>query len=182
MVEYKNHPLPYDTKFPILLPSDHYFTRLVVIRSHEQVMHNGVRETLTQVRSKYWITKGRQIVKKILSKCTICRRLEGPPYGNPPLPEFRLSSSDLAFSKIGVDYAGPMYVKDIYSQSKDMHKVHISLYTCSSSTALHLYPCAPIQAVELYMSSEPFRALYRKTRNSSSDHFGQWENVQRSRN
>ena len=131
---------PYDTKFPILLPSDHYFTRLVVLRSHEQVMHNGVRETPTQVRSKYWIAKGRQVVKKILSKCTICRRLEGPPYGNPeapPLPEFRLSN-DFAFSKIGVDYAGPMYVKDIYSQSKDMHKVYISLYTCSSSRALRL--------------------------------------------
>jgi hypothetical protein len=31
-----------------------------------------------------------------------------------------------------------MYVKDIYNQSKDMHKVYISLYTCSSSRALHL--------------------------------------------
>ncbi|XP_028416184.1 uncharacterized protein LOC114539807 [Dendronephthya gigantea] len=133
-------PLPYDTKYPILLPSDHYFTRLVVLRSHEQLIHNGVRETLTQVRSKFWITKCRQVVKKILSKCVICRRLEGPPYGNPeapPLPEFRLSN-ELAFSKIGVDYAGPMYVKDMYSQSKDMHKVYISLYTCASSRALHL--------------------------------------------
>ena len=103
-------------------------------------MHNGVRETFAQFRSKYWITKGRQIVKKILSKCNICRRLEGPSYGNPeapPLPEFRLIS-DFAFSKIGVDYAGPMYVKSIYSQSKDVHKVYISLYTCSSSGALHL--------------------------------------------
>ena len=103
-------------------------------------MHNGVRETLTQVRSKYWITKGRQVVKKILSKCTNCRRLEGPPYGNPeapPLPEFRLNNK-LAFSMIGVDYAGPMYVKDIYSSSKDMHKVYISLYTCASSRAVHL--------------------------------------------
>ena len=50
-------PLPCDTKFPILLPSDHSFTRLIVLQSHNQVMHNGVRETLTQVRSKYWITK-----------------------------------------------------------------------------------------------------------------------------
>ena len=123
-------PPPYDTKFPILLPSDHSCTRLIVLQSHNQVMHNGVRETLTQVRSKYWITKGCQVVKKILSKCTNCRRLEGPPYGNPeapPLPEFRLSN-ELAFSMIGVDYAGPMYVKNIYSSSKDMHKVYISLY------------------------------------------------------
>ena len=125
-------PLPYDTKFPILLPSDHSFTRLIVLQSHNQVMHNGVRETRTQVRSKYWITKGRQVVKKILSKCTNCRRLEGPPYGNPeapPLPEFRLSNES-AFSMIGVDYAGPMYVKDIYSSSNDMHSLHIFVYMC----------------------------------------------------
>ena len=53
-------------------------------------------------------------VKKILSKCTNCRRLEGPPYGNPeapPLPD------KLAFSIIGVDHAGPMYLKDICSSS-----------------------------------------------------------------
>jgi hypothetical protein len=29
-------PLPYDTKFPILLPSDHYFTRLVVEMEFEK--------------------------------------------------------------------------------------------------------------------------------------------------
>ena len=72
-------PLPYETKFPILLPSDHYFTRLAVLRSHEQVLHNGVRETRHN-RSKYWITKGRLVVKRILSKSTICQRLEAPPY------------------------------------------------------------------------------------------------------
>ena len=47
-------------------------------------------------------------------------------------------SNDFAFSKIGVDYAGAMYVKDIYSPSKDAQKVYISLYTCLSSRALHL--------------------------------------------
>ena len=31
--------LPYDTKFPILLPSDHYLTRLIVLQCHEDVMH-----------------------------------------------------------------------------------------------------------------------------------------------
>ena len=103
-------PLPYDTKFPIFLPIDHCFTRLIVRQSHNQVMHNSIRETLTQIRAKYWITKGRQVLKRILSKCTNCRRLEGPPYGNPkapPLPEFRLCN-ELTFSKIGVDYAGLM--------------------------------------------------------------------------
>ena len=153
-------PLPYGTKFSILyqVTTNRLDGIDCSIRSHEEVMHNGVRETLTQVRSKYWITKERQVVKKILSKCNICRRLEGPSYGNPeapPLPEFRLSS-DFAFSKVGVDYAGPMYVKGIYSQSKDVHKVYISLYTCSSSGALHLDLVPDISSKAFVRSLERF--------------------------
>ena len=127
-------PLPYDTKFPTLLPSDHHVTRLIVMQCHEDVIHNGERETLTQLRSRFWITKGRQVVKKIISKCTLCRKSEGKSYGIPAaraLPDFRLSE-DFAFTRVRVDYAGPLYVKDIYSPSKDMYKSHIALYTCAS--------------------------------------------------
>ena len=132
--------LPYDTKFPVLLPREHCFTRLVILKCHEQVMHNGVAETLVQLRSKYWVVKGRQTVKKILSKCVVCKKLEGRPYGVPPtpqLPEFRLSD-DFAFSSIGVDFAGPIYVKDVYNKSSVMNKAYIVLYTCASSRAVHL--------------------------------------------
>ena len=103
-------------------------------------MHNGVAETLVQLRSKYWVVKGRQTVKKILSKCVVCKKLEGRPYGVPPtpqLPEFRLSD-DFAFSSIGVDFAGPIYVKDVYNKSSVMNKAYIMLYTCASSRAVHL--------------------------------------------
>ena len=132
--------LPYDTRFPILLPRGHHFTKLVILKCHDQVMHNGVAETLVQVRSKYWIVKGRQTVKNIIGKCVVCKKLEGRPYGMPPtpqLPGFRLSD-EFAFSSIGVDFAGPVYVKDIYHKSGDMNKAYIVLYTCASSRAVHL--------------------------------------------
>ena len=135
-----NAPLPYDARFPMLLPSDHEFTNLVIQLCHRAVMHNGVQETLTQLRSRFWVVKGRQVVKRVLSKCTVCKKLEGKSYGiynSPPLPEFRLSD-DFAFTNIGVDYAGPLYVKDIYSQSDNMNKAYIALYTCASSRAVHL--------------------------------------------
>ena len=137
--------LPHDTRFPILLPRGHHFTKLVILNCHDQVMHNGVAETLVQVRSKYWIAKGRQTVKSIISKCVVCKKLEGRPYGMPPtpqLPGFRLSD-EFAFTSIGVDFAGPVYVKDIYDKSGNMNKAYIVLYTCASSRAVHLdlIPC-----------------------------------------
>ena len=122
--------LPYDTRFPILLPRGR----------HDQVMYNGVAETLVQVRSKYWIVKGKQTVKNIISKCVVCKKLEGRPYGIPPssqLPGFRLSD-EFAFTSIGVDFAGPVYVKDIYHKSDNMNKAYIVLYTCASSSVVHL--------------------------------------------
>ena len=69
--------------------------------------------------SKYWVVQGRQILKKILSKCVACKKLESRPFEVPPtpqLPEFRLSD-DFTFSSIGIDFAGPIYVKDVYNKS-----------------------------------------------------------------
>ena len=41
---------PYDTRFPILLPRSHYFTKLVILKCHDQVMHNGVAVTFVQTK------------------------------------------------------------------------------------------------------------------------------------
>ena len=43
--------LPFDTKLPILFPNSHHFTDLVVQSAHEKVYHNGIRETLLEIRS-----------------------------------------------------------------------------------------------------------------------------------
>lgn len=39
--------LPVEAKFPILLPREHYLTRLIVEHCHREVQHGGVKETLT---------------------------------------------------------------------------------------------------------------------------------------
>ena len=105
----ENAPIRSDSKCPILHPSDHHVKRLIIEQCHRMVMHIGLRETLTQVRTRFWISKGRQIVKKVIAKCNVCKKLEGKSYSaplSPPLPPFRLSD-DFAFSKIGLDYTGP---------------------------------------------------------------------------
>ena len=102
---------PQDT--PILLLRDHPLTELLVLKAHARVFHNGVKETLTEVRAKYWILKGRWLVKQILHKCLVCRRFEGRPYSAPvppPLPDFQVQR-DSPFTSTGVDFAGLLYVK-----------------------------------------------------------------------
>jgi hypothetical protein len=75
-----NADLDYSTKFPVLLSRGHHLTTLIVKDAHSRVQHNGVKETLTEVRSKYWIVKGRSPIRSIVYKCTICRRFESRPF------------------------------------------------------------------------------------------------------
>ena len=83
-----NADIPYSTKYPIFLHKDHYLTRLFVLNAHQRVLHNGVKETLTELRSQFRILKGRSTVKQILHHCTTCRRFEGKSYYAPHLHHY----------------------------------------------------------------------------------------------
>ena len=54
-----NTEVPFATKFPILIPRSHYLSTLIVKQAHERVLHDGVKETFTETRSKFWIPGGR---------------------------------------------------------------------------------------------------------------------------
>ena len=129
--------LPYSAKHPAILPSDHHLTTLYVHRAHARVLHDGTKETLAEFRSQFWVIKGRSVVKRILRSCVICRRHEGKPSRvppPPPLPAFRVREAP-PFTNTGVDFAGPLYVKD---PGGGQSKVWIALYTCCVTRAIHL--------------------------------------------
>ena len=127
-----NAPLPVKTRNPILLPAKHEFTCLLIKQSHEWVKHSGKRDTLTTLRERYWILRGREAVKKFIRSCVICRKHEGTPYGPlppPDLPSNRVSE-DPPFSHIGLDFAGPLYVeiKNSEDEIKESQKVCLPLH------------------------------------------------------
>ena len=133
-----NADLPYSTKHPVLLPKDHPLTALIMKDAHGRVQHNGVKETLTKLRIKYWIIRGRSLVKSIVHYCVLCRRFEGTPCHAPPpppLPTFRVREGP-AFSYTGVDFSGPLYIRT--TNPAQGNKVWICLYTCCVTRAVHL--------------------------------------------
>ncbi|XP_065902306.1 uncharacterized protein [Dysidea avara] len=153
-----NADISYNAKHPALLCKQHYFTELVVRDAHERVGHNGVKETLTQIRAKFWIIRGRQFVRHILYQCVVCRKLEGPPCPTPPapsLPEFRVREAP-AFTYTGVDFAGPLYVKS--HEITDVGKVWICLYTCCVTRAVHLELVPNLTAQTFIRSFKRFTA------------------------
>ena len=134
----ENAPVPFSTRFPIFLPKC-YVTQLIIGQYHRLVGHNGVKETLNEMRSKFWISKGPMLVQSVIRKCRTCKQIEGAPYkypDAPSLPSARLSTNP-AFTHTAIDYAGPLYVRNIYD-SKGMFKCWIFLLTCSSTRAIIL--------------------------------------------
>ena len=56
-------------KHPILLDPRHRLTLLIVRHCHQRVKHCGLKGTLTELRSQFWIVRGRQFIRNIIYKC-----------------------------------------------------------------------------------------------------------------
>ena len=110
---FSNSSLPYHKKYPILLITNSCFTILLIRDAHKSVFRNGVRDTINEIRCKYWIPGIRRKVKNIINRCVTCKKFEGHPYfypESPALPECRIVPSH-CFSNIGIAYAGPVFIK-----------------------------------------------------------------------
>lgn len=123
-----------------MLNRDHRLAEIIVNYCHSKVLHRGVKQTLTELRSKYWITKGRSFVKKILRPCTICKRYKARPFHYPEhsdLPSFRFEVYN-PFRTTGVDYLGPLFCSPVFGEDDSLYKTWVVIYTCASSRAFVL--------------------------------------------
>ena len=121
----------------MILSNKDRFTELVIRDCHERVHHSGVRSTLVELRSRLWVIKGRQYVKKVLKSHFQCRKHEGKPYNPSPsgaLPEFRVTQAP-PFSRVGGDFAGTFFVKE---KGGKVSKTYLALFSCCITRALHL--------------------------------------------
>ena len=55
----QNSSSDYQSKHPLLLPSEHHVTKLLITDVRESVGHLGQGYVLTSLRQQYWIFKGR---------------------------------------------------------------------------------------------------------------------------
>ena len=150
-----NSELTFNAKYPILISSKCWLTRLIVMKAHIYCLHGGVQDTLATVRQQVWIPKGRQTVKKLISNCILCRKVEGKPCiypGPPPLPSVRVTLNR-PFERVGVDYSGAIFLTK--TSDNTPIKVYICLFTCTATRAVYL-------SVAQDMSAETFLLILRK--------------------
>ena len=131
----KNAPIPFDAKHQILIPNGH-IGKLIAEKFHRDYEHIGVNQTLSEVRQKYWILNGRVITKKVIRSCIKCQRFKSKPEipTMVDLLESRINLDQPPFTNTGVDFFGPLLIK----QGRKRLKRWVSLFTCMTIRCVHL--------------------------------------------
>ena len=131
--------LPYKAKHPAIVPAKSHLTTLIVRHVHCHVTKHakGVNAALAELRQEYWVTNGREEVKKVDYRCVECRKRKKKSAKQimAPLPSLRVKIPLRAFAKIGVDFAGPFLVK---VTRRVQNKRWLCLFTCVATRAVHL--------------------------------------------
>ena len=89
-----------------------------------KIYHNGVKQTSNELRAEFWINRGRSYVRKLLNSY-LQKLLNSSFYlQTSSIPKLQLArklkftivskkNATVLFQVCGVDYLGPLYVKDI---------------------------------------------------------------------
>ncbi|XP_055522707.1 uncharacterized protein LOC129716889 [Wyeomyia smithii] len=132
----KAEHLPFDTRYPILLPRDHPATRLLIDYYHRIYRHANPETVVNEMRQLYMIPSLRTMVKLVSRTSQFCKLRRAKPQIPPmaPLPSARLAHHVRPFSYVGIDYFGPVLVEVGRSNVKRW----IALFTCLTVRAVHL--------------------------------------------
>lgn len=135
----KHANLTFAQRHPVILPSKHHVTKIIIDDLHEMYLHIGPSGLLSLLRQRFWILDGRNRVQQHLRKCVRCFKANPtklPRYMG-DLPAYRVTRSDV-FSRVGVDYAGPFSIKTGNPRKPVIVKGYIALFVCLSSKAIHM--------------------------------------------
>lgn len=152
----QNSNLNFCSKHPILLKKQNPLSLLIFTDAHVKTLHGSLLQMQSYVARSYWILHGRNIAKMVVRRCVNCFKYNAKAsqqmMGN--LPNVRLTPTR-PFKHSGVDYAGPITLKQSTARNTVTTKGYICLFICMVSKALHL------EAVTS-LSTEAFMAAFRR--------------------
>jgi hypothetical protein len=152
----KKSDLSYNQKHPALLPTKHPVTDMIIRESHISNLHAGIQSTLCFIRQRYWLLKGKDQVRHIVRHCVECTRNKSVTIHAQmaDLPASRVNEAP-AFCHTGVDFFGPILIKEKEFRNKSSLKTYGCVFVCMASKAVHIE-----LAVDL--STEGFLKAFRR--------------------
>eukprot|EP00117_Sycon_ciliatum_P011139 scpid10470/ scgid12743/ len=130
--------LPEHTRHPIILPQHHRITQLIVDAEDRKCDHSvGPNHLLANLMLRFWIIRGKVVTRSHRAHCVLCKKKWATVASQQiaPLPLFRTAPPYQAFSRVGVDYAGPFRTKQ--GRGKTQLKRYLCVFSCLQSRACH---------------------------------------------
>ncbi|GFV14015.1 integrase catalytic domain-containing protein [Trichonephila clavipes] len=105
---------------------------------HLKNLHVGAQTLFYLVRQEFWPLGGRNTARQIVQNCVVCfkskpKNLEQI-MGN--LPRERITPSP-PFTHVGIDFAGPFYIKYKGQRKSIYHKCYVAIFICFTTKAIH---------------------------------------------
>ncbi|XP_075162954.1 uncharacterized protein LOC142235578 [Haematobia irritans] len=152
----KNADLSFEKKHPILLTKTDPISTLIFAEAHYKTLHGGVQLMQSYVMTHYWILSARNLAKSVKRNCLTCfkyaSRAATQIMGD--LPQVRLNPAR-TFKHSGLDYAGPITIKQNTLRRSTTSKGYICLFVCMCTKAVHL-------EVVSSLTTEDFIAAFKR--------------------
>ncbi|XP_055522497.1 uncharacterized protein LOC129716687 [Wyeomyia smithii] len=157
-----------DAKHPIVLPAKHLLTKLLFQCYHMKLIHAGPQLLLSTVRLQYWPMGGRNVARTVCHQCMRCYRMR-PKLIQQFMADLPASRVTMArpFSTTGVDYFGPVYIKQGYR--RNAMKAYVSVFVCFTTKATHLKLVTDLSTARFIQALRRFTARRGKCATLWSD-------------
>ncbi|GFU14016.1 integrase catalytic domain-containing protein [Trichonephila clavipes] len=136
----QNSQLRFNSKHPIILPSQHSISELLIKEQHIAHLHAGPTLLAHVLRQSHWIVGSRKLINKCIRKCLKCNKFKTStttPQLMGDLPKHRVTLERPFFS-CGIDYAGPVLIKCNKGRGTKSTKGYIALFVCLATKAVHI--------------------------------------------
>ncbi|XP_071486966.1 uncharacterized protein [Diadema antillarum] len=128
--------LPMNVKHPVILPKKSHVSKLILEHIHKMSGHSGRNYVLARLHQNYWMPSANSAVRKITGTCIQCRRNRAKVLQQKmaDLPADRIKPDDPPFTRVGVDFFGPLDVK----RGRSVVKRYGVMFTCLAVRAVHI--------------------------------------------
>lgn len=134
-----NAEINFDQKHPMLLPSKTHFTRILIQYEHMKLCHAGAQTVLSNIKLRFWPINALREIKHIIKNCVTCHRFKAETSKQimGSLPRDRVSVAR-PFLKVGIDFGGPLFIKQSRLRKAVITKCYIALFVCMVTKAVHI--------------------------------------------
>lgn len=134
-------------------------TRLLIKHHHSFYNHAGISVLMATINQSYIIPGLRNELKRLSRECVKCQTAYCKPLSQQmgPLPSYRTTPAS-PFTRTGIDFAGPVYIKQGTTRKPVRVKTYICLFICMTTKAVHIELCHDLTTEAFIQAFKRFKS------------------------